>query len=167
MEYQQIGKIVNTHGIRGELKIIASTDFVQERFAVNKLIFTKENDTLIEHKIRTFRLHKHFVLLTIDNFNNINDVLYLKGQDIFSEGRATLAPNQYYYDDLINCEVFDLNDNYLGILTDFSETSVYDIWFISGPNGKFNFPNRPEFVKKVDIKNKKIIIDDWNSGSDQ
>ncbi len=161
MNYYLIGKIVNTHGIRGELKIISDSDFVEQRFKVNNFIFLKENNQYVKYHIVGMRLHKNFVLLKLNDFNNINEVLYLKNQSIYAVGRATLGENEYYYDDIIGFEVYDINDKFLGIFTKFSETHSCDVWFVEGPVGNINIPNRPEFVKNVDLKTKKIIIQNW------
>ncbi len=162
MNYHLIGKIVNTHGIRGELKILSNSDFIKERFVVNNFIFVKENENYVKYQITGMRKHKNFILLKLNTFDNINQVLYLKGFNIYATGRAPLKNNkEYYYDDIIGLEVYDIKDKFLGILTSFTETHSCDVWFIEGPVGKINIPNRPEFVKKVDLDNKKIIIENW------
>ncbi len=161
MNYHLIGKIVNTHGIRGELKILSNSDFIKERYAVDNVIFVKENNNYQQYKIVGMRQHKKFVLLKLNTFDNINQVLYLKGNNVYATGRIELSSNEYYYDDIIGFEVYDLNNKFLGIFTSFAETHSCDVWFIEGPVGKINIPNRPEFVEKVDLEHRKIIIKNW------
>ena len=76
MEFYQVGKIVNTHGIRGEVKVIATTDFPEQRFKVgNKLYIFKENaQTGLEVTVKSSRKHKQFIMLKFEGYDNISEV---------------------------------------------------------------------------------------------
>jgi len=84
MEFYQVGKIVNTHGIRGEVKVIATTDFPEERFKPgNKLYAFKQNaSTGAELTIQKSRRHKQFIMLAFEGYDNINLVEKFKGDDL-------------------------------------------------------------------------------------
>ena len=69
-----IGKIVNTHGIRGELKVMPNTDSLEERFAKGNEVFIHYGKDTIYFEIDSFRIHKGCVLVTFKDHHHINDV---------------------------------------------------------------------------------------------
>ena len=79
MEKVYIGKIVNTHGIKGELRILSDFEFKDKAFKVNTEIYI-DNE---KHIIKSYRKHKNYDMITIDNYNNINDVLYLLKKKVY------------------------------------------------------------------------------------
>ena len=81
----EIGKIVNTHGIKGEVKVLTDSDFTDERFQKGQLIKVKHKNEEIPFTIASHRIHKKFHLLTFEGIHNINDIEYLKGCKIFQD----------------------------------------------------------------------------------
>ena len=70
-----VGKIVNTHGIRGEVRVISRTDFAEERYQVgNTLHLFREKKEPLTLTIASHRTHKNFNLLTFEGYHNVNDV---------------------------------------------------------------------------------------------
>ena len=68
-----VGKIVSTHGIKGEIRILSDFDYKEKVFKVgNKLIIENQDYT-----IKSYRKHKNYDMVTLNNYNNINDVLFL------------------------------------------------------------------------------------------
>ena len=80
-----IGKIVNTHGIRGELKVMPNTDSLEERFAKGNEVFIHYGKDTIYFEIDSFRIHKGCVLVTFKDHHHINDVEKYKGLDLLVE----------------------------------------------------------------------------------
>ena len=81
MEKVYLGRIVATHGIKGELRIKSSFSYKKEAFRVG-------NHLLIDQKsyvIRSYRVHKDFDMVTLGDFTNINDVLFLVGKKVYIE----------------------------------------------------------------------------------
>ena len=79
MDLVYVGKIVNTHGIKGELRILSD-------FEKKELVFKVNNNIIIddeEHTIRTYRKHKVFDMITIDDYDNINQVLCYVGKSVY------------------------------------------------------------------------------------
>src|SRR6185437_13521204 len=99
--WYNVGKIVNTHGIQGEVRIISKTDFVQERFkAGNQLfLFMDEKKEPTSLTIASHRTHKNFELLTFEGLQNINSVEKFKGGMLkIPESQLTpLEENEYYF----------------------------------------------------------------------
>lgn len=144
-----IGKIINTHGIKGELKVEPYT-FDNKRFSKLKSVYVGNN--LKEFLIKKVRVN-NFVYITFEGFENINDVLNLKGLEIYikDEDRLDLEEDQYYISDIIGKKVYDTEDNYIGILKNVLEYPANDIFIIeSDDKSIYQIPAVKEFIKKID-----------------
>lgn len=144
-----IGKIINTHGIKGEVKVEPYT-FDKNRFSKLKSVFV--GDDLEEFFIKKVRVND-FVFLTFTGYENINDVLYLKGSEIYirDEDRLELKDDQYYISDLIGKEVYDTENNYIGLVKDILEYPANDIFIVEGKDKEiYQIPGVKEFIKKID-----------------
>lgn len=144
-----IGKIINTHGIKGELKVEPYT-FDKKRFSILKKVYVGKD--LKEFSIKRVRVN-NFVYLTFEGFENINDVLNLKACEIYikDEDRLALQDDQYYISDIIGKKVYDTEDNYIGILKDVLEYPANDIFIIESEDKSiYQIPAVKEFIKKID-----------------
>lgn len=101
-----IGKIVSTHGIKGELKIISDFQFKEKVFKVgNNLIINDKS-----YKIRSYRKHKNFDMVTLNEYNDINDVLYLlKSKVYFKNEDLVLDDSEVLDSDLLKYNVVTKN----------------------------------------------------------
>lgn len=149
MEYIYIGKIVNTHGIKGEIRIISD-------FKHKNMIFKSDFKLYIGNKkeeiiINTHRFHKIYDMITINGINDINDVLKYKGENIYINKEDLNL--EYYLQDLYNLDVYD-KDKLIGKVNDIIKNKSYEILVV----GKTLIPNIDEFIEKIDIDNKKIYI---------
>lgn len=153
MDLVYVGKIVSTHGIKGELKI--KSDFEKKELVFkpnNKIIIDKE-----EHTIRTYRFHKIFDMISIDNLENINDVLIYVGKNVYvSRDSLKLKENEFLLSDLIGLNVV-FNDTVYGIVADYSNdmNPLIKIEY----NKNYYIPINERYIKKVDIENKKIFVE--------
>lgn len=144
-----IGKIINTHGIKGELKVEPYT-FDNKRFSKLKSVYV--GNDLKEFLIKRVRVN-NFVYITFEGFEDINDVLNLKGLEIYikDEDRLDLEEDQYYISDIIGKKVYDTEDNYIGILKNVLEYPANDIFIIeSDDKSIYQIPAVKEFIKKID-----------------
>lgn len=165
MEWFNVGRIVNTHGIRGELRILSTTDFEEERFAVGTKLaaFKKDDKKPTWVTISSMRRHKNFILVTFEGMENINLVEPFKegllkvSMDQLAEDE--LAENEYYHFEIKECEVFSEEGELIGVVTDILETGANDVWEVKASNGKkYYIPYIDDVVKEIDIDEKKIII---------
>ena len=97
-----IGKIVSTHGIKGELRIISDFLYKDRVFVVgNDLIIDNKN-----YKIKTYRKHKNFDMVTLNDYKDINEVLFLlKKKVYFKKENLKLDDDEVLDEDLINYQV--------------------------------------------------------------
>ncbi|AMO84667.1 ribosome maturation factor RimM [Solibacillus sp. FSL W7-1472] len=165
MEWFNVGRIVNTHGIRGELRILSTTDFEEERFAVGSKLaaFKKDDKKPTWVTISSSRRHKNFILVTFEGMENINLVEPFKegllkvSMDQLAEDE--LEDNEYYHFEIKDCEVFSEEGELIGVVTDILETGANDVWEVKAQNGKKHYiPYIEDIVKDIDVDEKKIII---------
>ena len=153
MDLVYIGKIVNTHGIKGELRILSDFEKKELVFKVNNKIIIEDE----EHVIRTYRKHKVFDMITIDDLNNINQVLEFVGKNVYvSRYSLKLKESEYLLSDLVGLNVV-FKDRVYGIVNDYSNdlNPLIKIKY----NKDYYIPINDYYIKSVDIKNKKIIVD--------
>ena len=154
MDLVYVGKIVNTHGIKGELRIRSDFEKKELVFKVgNKLIIDKE-----EHIIRTYRFHKIFDMITIDEYDNINDVLCYVGKNVYvSRDSLKLSDSEYLLSDLVGLNVV-FNDTVYGIVKDYSNdiNPLLQIEY----DKNYYIPINSNYIKNVDLQNKRIIVQD-------
>ncbi|MBP2077633.1 ribosome maturation factor RimM [Oceanobacillus polygoni] len=156
-----VGKIVNTHGIRGEVKVLRISDF-EERFAPGEKLFVIKDEQPIELKIAARRMHKGFDLLQFEGYANINDVESFKGCKLkINEAQLTeLDQDEYYYHEIIGCEVFTAEGRNLGKIKEILSPGANDVWVVKQQAGKdLLIPYIDDVVTDVDIVNKKIVIE--------
>ncbi|WP_036728855.1 ribosome maturation factor RimM [Peptoniphilus mikwangii] len=153
-----IGKIINTRGIKGEVKIFPLTSSVH-RFSDLITVFIGKN--LEEFEVSNVSYDDRFVYLKFKNIDNINDVLRFKDEFLYIDDadRIELEENTFFINDIIGCKVFDLNDNELGEIKDVIENPVNDLYLLKSETGESLIPAVSQFVKKIDIDNKIIVID--------
>lgn len=159
----KVGKIVNTHSLKGEVKVISSTDFEEERFKKgSKLLITRGNQLIREVVVQSYRNHKNFLLVKFEGIDSVEEAEKLKNLQIKidSDEVGELEENEFYFHEIIGCEVFDENGKLLGEIIEILTPGANDVWVIKGQNGKeILIPYIEDVVKKIDIENKKIDIE--------
>ena len=159
----KVGKIVNTHSLKGEVKVISSTDFEEERFKKgSELLITRGNQLIREVVVQSYRNHKNFLLVKFEEIDSVEEAEKLKNLQIKidSDEVGELEENEFYFHQIIGCEVFDENDKNLGEIIDILTPGANDVWVIKGENGKeILIPYIEDVVKKIDITSKKVNIE--------
>ena len=154
MNYIYIGDIVNTHGIKGELKIISHFKYKNNVFIKGTPIYIGKNKE--KQVINSYRKHKIFDMITLLGFNNINEALKYKGEPVYID-KNEIKIDGILNEDLIDMDVYS-DDSFIGKVTDILNNGVYDILVIEKENNKNLVPNINEFIKNIDLENKKIQI---------
>lgn len=154
MKYIYIGDIVNTHGIKGEVKIISHFKFKSSVFIKGTCLYVGDNHEKLV--INSYRHHKIFDMVTFVGINDINDVLKYKGEAVYID-RNEVFIDGILNEDLISMSVYG-DDSFLGHVTDILNNGVYDILVIENNGVKSMVPNISEFVLSIDLNEKKINI---------
>ena len=156
-EFIYIGKIVNTHGLKGEVRILSDFDKKDKVFVPGMTIYLgrkKEKEV-----IRTYRHHKIFEMITMEGYNDINEILRFKGLYVYVKKEdIKLNDGEYLEDDLINLDVL-VNGEKIGTVKDIRD-SGHNKFLVIMVNNKYVFvPYQKEFIKEVNLNNKYIIIE--------
>lgn len=147
----KIGIIVNTHGIKGEIRIISKFDYKDRVFKVGNTLYTDNNEEL---KIDSYRKHKNYDMITFNGINDIKDVLKYKGKYVyFDKDKLNLNSNEYLDDDLIGLDVY-FNNELIGKLDDIELNGNRKLFVI---NDKL-VPYNDNFIENIDLPNNKIVL---------
>lgn len=161
MEYISIGKILNFHGIQGEAKVGFSKN--QEDFLKKlKVVYVKKESDYIKLEVSNVRFNKTFALMKFKGINSINDLIPYKGCLIFVEKnvvRENLDEDEFLIEELTGLDVVDLDDKQIGVVVGVSNNGANDLISVKSKTKKISLvPFVKELVPKVDIKNKKIMV---------
>ncbi|GGH59359.1 ribosome maturation factor RimM [Paenibacillus silvae] len=161
-EFMNVGKIVNTHGIRGELKIMPLTDFPEVRFAKNAEMFLfTSDDRPVPVTVESARLHKNMYIVRLKEYGNINEVEKFKGgmAKVSKENLADLEEGEYYFHQIVGCSVITEEGETLGTITEILTPGANDVWVVKTPGGKeVLIPVIDDVVLDVDVEQKQVKI---------
>lgn len=159
-EYFEIGQIVNTSGLKGEIKVKPFTDDIT-KFNNFKTIYVSIKRELKEFEIEHVRFSKNMVFLKLKGIDTIEEAenyrnLYLKRKRDKDE---KLEEDTYYIVDLIGCKVHTDDQKELGEVVDVFSTGSNDIYVVKDELGKqILLPAIKDVIKNVDIKNRTITV---------
>ncbi|NLA33553.1 MAG: 16S rRNA processing protein RimM [Tenericutes bacterium] len=156
MKYIYIGEIVNTHGIRGELKIKSAFKYKEKIFIPFKNIYI--GDLYQKHTIMSYRKHKDYDMVLLDELNNINDVLIYKNKKVYIKPEdLKLNDNEYLEEDLIGFTA--IIGKTKGKIEGIKTTAInYSCLMINMNNKIMLYPYKEELIRKIDFINKKIYL---------
>lgn len=152
-QYITIGEIVNTQGIKGDVRVFPITDF-PERFAKTKRITVLLKNSRKEFTIERTWEHKQFIIIKFAEIADMTAAEKLKGGllQITKEELAPLPKDNFYIFEIIGLKVFDEQRQELGTVIDVLQTGANDVYVVKGNEGKeILIPALKFVVKKVDI----------------
>ncbi len=156
-----IAKIINFHGIKGEVKV-GYTKGREEQLKSLKKLFIKQNSDYSELNVQSLKFHKTFAIIKFKEINSINDTEAYKGLNLYIPKDIVvdfLEEDEYLVSDLDGLEAYDNNDNLLGTICAVGENNATNIISIKDSNDKIHLiPFVKELVPQVDLKNKRITI---------
>ena len=129
--YLQIGIITSTHGIRGEVKVLPTTDDTM-RFKKCKQVLLDTGKEKKEMQIESVKFFKQFAILKFRGYDNINDIEMYKGKSLLvtRENAVKLKKDEYFIADLIGCDVIDESEEEIGVLKDVMPTGANDVYVV-------------------------------------
>lgn len=161
-KYISVGKILNFHGIKGEVKVGYSKN-KQDFFSSLKSVYIKKDNEYLPLEIVSVRPNKNHLIVRFKGINDINEIIPLKGSLLFVEEsiiRENLAEDEFLIDELVGLEVFDnSNGEKLGFVIGVSNNGANDLISVRTKTKNVSLvPFVKAFVPIVDIKDKKIFI---------
>lgn len=153
-EILRVGKILNTHGIKGELKVLPLTDD-PKRYDDLEFVLLDGKEVNIEG----CKYQKDRVILKLKDINTIEEAERLKNKylEIPREYAVELEKDRYFIADLIGCTVYDTEGRNLGKIYDVIQTKNNDVYWIKEPK-ELLIPVLLDIVLDINIEEEKIII---------
>ena len=150
-----IGKVVSTHGIKGEIRILSDFPYKDKVFITNNKIIIDDK----EYIIKSYRVHKGYDMVTLDGFNNINDVLFLLKSNVYiSEELLNLDDDEILDDELITFKVLT-KDGKEGIIKEIFKASSTNKILRVMFDKEVLIPMNSPMIKKIDKENKEVIVE--------
>lgn len=154
MEYIEIGRVVNTHGLKGELKIESWSDFDDVRYRKGNTVYLETEEGYLPFKVQSFRMHKGNPLVVFQGYGDINLVEKYKGciVCIAESDRHSLPEGEYYADELTGLRAVDENDAEIGEVISVEETrgAQKNLRIRMADGKEFLLPDIPMFVLDID-----------------
>ena len=155
MKLIKIGKIVNTHGIKGELRLLSKFPYKDKIFIKDMPIYiNKENKEIIN----SYRKHKNFDMIRLKGYNNINEVLKYKGKNAYVDSEdIKLDENKYLDEELIGLTtIYEEKDK--GVVDNIERYDKTSLLVIKKEDKEYLIPYNDNMIEKIDIENKRIYI---------
>ena len=141
----EAGEVVNTHGVRGEVKIIPWTDSAEFLAAIRTLYIDGR-----AVKVRAARVHKGTVLAALEGVEDVNAAMRLKGRRVFIDrADAKLPEGGYFIQDIIGAEVVTEDGESIGALAEVIDAPASMIYVVRGDRERL-IPAVPEVILKTD-----------------
>jgi 16S rRNA processing protein RimM len=155
MEYIEIGKIVNTHGLKGELKIESWSSFDDERYEKGNTVYLNIDNKYVPFIVASYRKHKGYPLVTFKGYEDINLVEKYKTKIVYidKDERGELEEDEFYTDELIGLDVFDDENKNIGkvISVEFTNGAQDNLRVCTKDNKEFLVPYVDEFILDVNL----------------
>ena len=163
MNYFNVGKIVNTQGLQGEVRVLSVTDFAEERFKKGSrlALFDKKDQFVTSLEIASHRKHKNLDIVKFKGLYHINEVEKYKEftLKIAEEDLTELADGEFYYHEIIGLDVYE-GEDLIGQVKEILQPGANDVWVVKR-KGKRDLllPYIPPVVLNVDIPNHRVDVE--------
>lgn len=160
LEYLIIGKIVKTHGIRGEVKVYPTTKDIN-RYDHLKWLYLEKTEQFTRYDVENVRYHKNMVILKLKGVDTREEAEKLVGGllKVDRDHAIDLEEDEYFIGDIIDLEVYNVNGVCMGKVTDVISTGSNDVYVVNGPDGEVLIPAIKQYVKQIDIKKGMMVVD--------
>ncbi len=158
--YFVVGNIVNTQGIKGEVRVMPTVDDVS-RFKLLDHIFVERKGSIKEYEIENVRFHKQFVLLKLKGVDDMTAAEALKGTvvKITEDMAVPCEEDEYYIKDLYDMEVVTDEGERLGVITDVIFTGANDVYAVTNDDGaEILIPAIKDCILNVDVENNTMTV---------
>jgi len=160
LEYISIGQIVNTHGIKGEVKVYPLTDDIK-RFDQVKHVYIEEGNELKVLRVASVKYLKNMVIIKFAGIDDVNSAEKLRNKYIKVHRKDTvkLPKDTYLICDLIGIEVRTESGDVLGKVKEVLRTGSNDVFVVKSEDKEILIPGLKSVFKKIDIENQEIIVE--------
>ena len=160
LAYLELGKIQNTHGVRGELRVEPWCDDVYLFDEIDTVFLNRDGND--PYRIAGWRPHKHLVLLTLEGVGDVDTAARLKGKTLYvrrEDIADTLPEGRHFIAEMLGAEVRDADTGAVyGTLTDVFNRGANNVWEIKKGDREYLMPDIPGIVVSVDIEQEVALI---------
>jgi len=151
-KYLQIGKIVNTHGFRGDVKMQTWSDDPSVAAKI-KRVYRKTPSGYVEMKVQRGSVHKGMALLKLEGIDDFDSANALREQIMYADrSDIKVDKGSYFIADLIGLDVIDVDSGEVyGKLKDVVQYGIHDIYSVETEKGEVLIPAVNEFIKKISV----------------
>lgn len=151
-QYLEAGKIVGTHGVRGELRVESWCDSPEQLKSLPRLYFDEGRKPLT---VLSGRVHKNHFLMTLEGVTSVEQADALRGTVVYlNREDLPLEPGRHFIQDLMGLTAVDgITGQEYGVLTQVIPTGANDVYRIVSKEGKeFLFPAVPHMIQRVELE---------------
>ena len=158
MEYLYLGKIVNTHGIRGEVRILSSFKYKDKAFRVGNVLYIGKNRD--QEEITSYRVHKQFDMITMKGIDNINEVLKYKGKNVFLRREdLNLEEGEFLDEDLLGMKVI-VSGKVIGQVKRIEKDKYQDKIVVNKEGKEYLVPYVCDIIKTINLEEQSITLEE-------
>ena len=155
-KYLEAGEIVNTHGVRGNVKIYPRAADADMLRTFKTLYMGKNGEKPV--KVKSAYVHKGCVIAALEGVDDVNTAMCLKGKVLyFDREDAGLEEGEFFLDDIIGARVVTEDGAEVGTLTEVLQNPTQDVYIIQGETEHL-IPAVDEFILDVDVDNERITV---------
>ena len=156
MKYVLIGRLVNTHGLKGEVRILSEFKYKDRVFVPGMKIYIGKDKH--EELITGYRHHKVFEMITMEGYTDIDQVLKYKGDYVFvNRDDIKLGENEYLDEDIIGLSVYT-GTRLLGTVNRIQDHNGNNILVVVNENKHYLIPYNFDIIENVNLKEKEIHV---------
>ena len=158
MEKAVVAQIVNTHGVKGEVKVISLMDYPEQVQGYERFFL---EDGTEELSVKRSRVHKQMLLVEFEEIGSMDEAEIYKGRylSVLKSELPPLEEGSYYLHDLEGLSVFTDEEEYLGKLDSIIETGARNVFSVMDEErNEILLPNIEEVVLEVDLENRRMIV---------
>jgi 16S rRNA processing protein RimM len=148
-----LGKIIATHGVKGQLRVFLFSGEFSSIAGLDTIMVKAPNSGMETFEVAAAARHGKKVLLTLKNYDNVNQVLHLVGRELYVERDQLpeLPEGEYYWRDLVGLRVVTDQGEMLGTLTEIIATGSNDVYVVQGREREYLIPALEEVVLEVNL----------------
>ena len=162
MNYFNVGKIVNTQGLQGEMRVLSVTDFAEERFEKGSVLalFDDKDQFIRDVTIVSHRRQKNFDIIKFEGMNHINVIEKYKGFSlkVAEENLSDLQEGEFYYHEIIGLDVYE-EGSFIGTIKEILQPGANDVWVVKRKGRQdLLLPYIPSVILDVDTKAGRVAV---------
>ncbi len=156
-----IGKVVATHGIKGQLRVVPYSGNAESILSQSTIILKGSDGVVASYEVATSSIHGKKVIIALTAFSNINQVEHLVGGEIFvkREQLPELPEGEFYWCDLIGLKVHTIQGDYLGDLSDILAAGGNDVYLVRLGDKEYLIPAVEDIVTDINIAEGTMTVD--------